>query len=177
MSKYSRKRKIYINEVQLGIGSNNHIKFKYSNKDKQIAYQLWVEINTRKIGLEFKEGKDVIIEVYNSWYEFFRLTRNHIKDIPIESINTKEFEHGLVALSTKVLNIGLRPHLTTWQAKFRRWYDVKAKSEEYREIEPQKIQKDYPYYEELIDDIKKVNNRMIEYRNLLYTIAFGKGER
>ena len=61
---------IEVSEVNLGIGQNT-IKFKYNRKDQEIAYKIWVELNTRKIGLEFERDYDVIVEVYNSWYSFF----------------------------------------------------------------------------------------------------------
>jgi len=59
-----------IDEAEIGIGSQK-IKIKPSNEDLQIAYKLWVELSTRKIGIKIDEEHDVIIEVYNSWYEFF----------------------------------------------------------------------------------------------------------
>jgi hypothetical protein len=59
-----------INEVEIGIG-NHRVKIKPSDQDLQIAYQLWVELNTRKIGLKIDKENDVITELYNSWYEFF----------------------------------------------------------------------------------------------------------
>ena len=52
---------IEVDEVSLGIGDSS-IKLKYNKKDQEIAYKLWVELNTRKIGLQFDENNDVIDE-------------------------------------------------------------------------------------------------------------------
>lgn len=167
------KRKIWdkkgtsidIDECELGIG-NSKIKIKPNDKDREIAYKLWVELCTRKIGIRFEEDKDVITEVYNSWYTFFGIARDLIKELPPSHINKNS---ELIDLTEKVLNIGLRPHLTTYQAKFRKWYEKEnQKSEE----APQEIQKKYSDYTELVADLLQTNDRMIAYKEILRKIAF-----
>lgn len=161
------KHFITIDEVNLGIGKNT-IKFSYNNKDQEIAYKLWVELSTRKIGLLFDQENDVISEVYDSWYEFFKIARELLKEIPGSRI---PYSSELIHLTEKVLNRGLRPHLTVWQAKYRKWYD-EALKKEYGT--PQEIQKLYPEYSVLVTDLLNTNKKMIEYRNLLGKIAFEK---
>ena len=63
-----------INEADIGIG-NSKITIVRNCGDMQIAYKLWVELSTRKIGLSIDLDNDVIAEVYDSWYEFFKMTR------------------------------------------------------------------------------------------------------
>ena len=53
-------KEIDVDELSLGIGSNK-VTLKLNRKDQEIAYKLWVELNTRKIGLEFDKDYDVII--------------------------------------------------------------------------------------------------------------------
>lgn len=103
----------------MGIGDSS-VKLTYNKKDQAIAYKLWVELSTRKIGLMFDKEYDVITEVYNSWYEFFKIARELLKDIPASRL---PYSNDLIVLTEKVLNKGLRPHLTTWQAKYRKWYE------------------------------------------------------
>ena len=67
-------------------------------------------------------------------------------------------------------NEGLRPHLTKWQAKYRRWYNDALNND--KEKTPQEIQKEFEKYDILIEDIVKTNNQMIEYKNLMHNIAF-----
>lgn len=159
------KHYVTIDEVNLGIG-NSSIKLSYSKKDQEIAYKLWVELSTRKIGLPFDRENDVITEVYNSWYEFFKIARELLKEIPVSRI---PYSSDLIQLTEKVLNMGLRPHLTTWQAKYRKWYD-KASAEQ--PGAPQDIQKQYPEYSLLIEDLLLTNERMIKYKDLMGEIAF-----
>jgi hypothetical protein len=47
-----------------------------------LAHQAWVEITTRKAALPFDEEHDVIVEVYNSWFELFRALREAAKSVP-----------------------------------------------------------------------------------------------
>lgn len=160
------RRSISVDQASIGIG-NSSVTLKLNKKDQEIAYKLWVELSTRKIGLPYDEENDVIIEVYDSWYSFFKIARDLLKEIPVERL---AYSRELVELTQKVLNDGLRPHLTRWQAKYRKWAkDVTAK-----EGTPQDIQKSYPEYDMLILDLKKTNLAMINYKNLMYKIAFDK---
>ena len=171
---FRRKAKAYeIDEAVIGIG-NQKVKIRPNYQDIQIAYRLWVELSTRKIGLEIDLENDVIVEVYDSWYEFFRLTRELMKKIPVSKIRKDESTKKLVEVAIKVLNEGLRPHLTKWQAKFRRWYSSEVEKEENRDLSPQEIQRRYPAYEELVKDMIEVNNKLIEYRKVLNEIAMGE---
>ncbi|TGL19764.1 hypothetical protein EHQ47_16845 [Leptospira bourretii] len=158
---------IEIDEAKIGIGDQK-IKLKINNLDRQIAYQIWVELNTRKIGLEFDEN-DVIIELYNSWYDFFKITRELIKSIPASKLNNKNTKQ-IIMTAIEVLNIGIRPHLTKWQAKFRRWYDLESKKESSKKLSPQTIQRKFPDIDILISEIRTVNQSMINYKNLMYDI-------
>lgn len=161
------KHSIDVDEMTLGIGDST-IKLKYDDKDKEIAYKLWVELNTRKIGIEFDEDNDVIVEVYNSWYEFFRVSRELIKEIPAKKI---KYTSELIELSTDILNKGLRPHLTKWQAMFRKWYDLQL-NDDNKKKSPQQIQREYDRYAELVMELKHTNKQMIEYKKLMHEIAF-----
>lgn len=154
--------------MQLGIGNNN-VKFKINRNNQEIAYKLWVELSTRKIGLEFEPEYDVIIEVYNSWYAFGGTARDLLKEIPVEAIDKSDY---LIKLTIDVLNKGLRPHLTRWQAKFRQWYKIERENDCLKPS--QELQKEYPQYEELVKDLQETNPKMIYYCSLMKDIAFMK---
>lgn len=162
------KKSIIIDEVELGIG-NSKVAIKFEQKDREIAYKLWIEMSTRKITIPFDEQNDVVIEVYNSWYNFFNIARELIKTIPADRIqHSKE----LIILTERVLNEGLRPHLTKWQAKFRHWYNEEIKNSHNKS--PQEVQQGYKDYALVIEDIKKTNEILINYNNLMKKIAFNE---
>ena len=160
-----------INEKNLGIGSNV-IKFKPNNKDKEIAYKLWVELSTRKLGIPLDMENDVIYEVYKSWYEFFRITRITLKEFPVSKLQNNK-SNKIIDITIRVLNGRLREHLTKWQAKFNRWYELELENNDYT-VSPQEIQKEFPEYDKLVGDITIVNDELIYYVSVLQDIVFGK---
>jgi len=140
---------------------------------RRVAHQAWVEIKSRKVGLPFEEGLDVIVEVYNSWYQLFGVLRDLAKSIPADRLQDCEDTRNLVALLMRALNEGLRPHLTKWQAKFRRWYDFALASNDNKDKSPQDIQRQYPQYNELVADLRKVNEEFVKFADSLEKIVKG----
>ena len=139
------------------------------NKDvKSLANEVYIELSTRKISLPFDETNDLITEVYDSWYNVFEKFRQILKNMPIKK-QDKSIEK-LTNLIIKILNEELRPHLTKWQAKFRKWYDDNKNTNK----EPQIIQREYPKYYELVEDLKRVNREMIELTEALEKIRKGE---
>lgn len=134
---------------------------------RRIAHQAWVEIKSRKVGLPFAEGLDVIIEVYSSWYQLFGVLRDLAKSIPADRLQDCEDTRNLVALLMNALNEGLRPHLTRWQAKFCRWYEMELANDACKGIAPQDIQRRYPEYGDLVADLRKVNEEFVRFADSL----------
>lgn len=158
---------IMISEATIGIGDSS-VTIKYDGRIKEIAYKIWVELTTRKIGIKFDEEYDVISEVYDSWYEAFKIIRGLLEEVPAERLNDAK---GLIDLTTKVLNKGLRPHLTKWQAKYRKWYNESVNTPQ---KSPQEIQREFPEYQALVKDLKKTNEIMIKYASEIRRLIDGK---
>ncbi len=135
----------------------------------RIAHQIWTELQTRKAVLPLDEENDVILEIYNSCYTLFSITRNLIKKIPAEHISTNKNTEKLVNLMVDVLNLGIRPHLTRWQARFRTW----MKHNNDPSLSPQELQKKFPEHNALIKELKKVNLELKKFSDLLYKLARG----
>lgn len=166
---FGRGPSMEIDTAELGIGSHK-ISFKPNIRDQEIAYKIWVELSTRKIGLPIDLDNDVISEIYDSWYNFFSVTRELIKDIPVSKVKNKSTS-TIIDLSINVLNEGLRPHLTLWQARFRHFYDSQIKST--GDFDPQSIQAKFPKFEELKTDLMDVNGRLIKYRDKMRQLVLG----
>lgn len=162
-----------IDETEIGIG-NHKIKIKPNYDDLQIAFRLWTELSTRKIGLPIDEDNDVIVEIYNSWYEFFKITREMVSTIPVSKLRKNKSTRKIVEISIKILNNELRPHLTKWQAKFRRWYNWKLEDNSSTNLTPQEIQKEYPEYASLLEEMKKVNSHLVSYKTNLEKLVYSK---
>jgi hypothetical protein len=156
-------------EMELSIGNIGKVKIKPSYEIIRVAHQAWTELATRKAGLLFDKENDVISEVYDSWYEIFKQIRSLIKSIPAEEIKNSKDAQVLVDLLVDVLNKGLRPHLTQWQARFRHWYLDAQKNN--GATSPQLLQQKYPEYDLLVADLIEVNKQLVEFSDVLKSIA------
>jgi len=140
----------------------------------EVAHKIYVELITRKAALEIEENKDVIEEVYNSWYNLFKITRDELKNITGDILSNDNSTNDLENLLTDILNKGLRPHLTEYQAKFRKWYTEELEKNENKGKSPQDIQRNFTEYKELIISMKNVNSLLIKYAGELNRIIKGK---
>lgn len=173
---YKNRQTFDIDEAEFGIG-NQRIRLRPNSVDQQIAYKIWVELSTRKIGLPIDLNDDVVVEIYDSWYNFFSVTRDLIKDVPVAKLRDDSTQK-IIRLSIEVLNVGLRPHLTKWQARFRRWYAKRISEPEYSDMTPQEIQKEFPQFEEMSEELVAVNERLVRYRQQMYELVTGtNGEK
>lgn len=169
----SALRSMEIDEANFGFGEQK-IKLKPNVTDKQIAYAIWVELSTRKIGLPINLEDDVISEIYDSWYGFFTVTRELVKNVPVQKV-TRDSTQKIIKLSIEVLNQGLRPHLTKWQARFRHWYDRELKRYDEGDgsevLDPQMIQQKFPQYQGLVEDMDRVNAILMNYRREMHRLV------
>jgi hypothetical protein len=140
--------------LPFGLGSAN---YNTTPTSRIIAWKLYIQLVTRKAALPFDEEFDVISEVYDSLYDLFKITRDLLS-----GLSPQEFQHeqGIASLVLRVLNDGIRPHLTKWQAEYRAWLEVNAVLEENRNLKPQEIQRKFPGYEELVSDLKRTNTEL-----------------
>ena len=136
----------------------------------EIAHRIYIELITRKAALEIDKDKDVIVEVYNSWYILFQVTREELKNISGKTLLENNTSDSLVKLLTDILNKGLRPHLTEYQARFRKWYSLESEKEENKAFSPQQIQNKYDEFDKLVSSMIEVNKLLIQYSEQLKLI-------
>ncbi|MEN6442521.1 MAG: hypothetical protein ABFC71_02050 [Methanoregula sp.] len=163
--KYYLKTKYDLVELNLNIrGPSLKYKIDRNYENLEIAYKIYIELTTRKAAIPIDVNYDVIVEIYNSWYELFKITRLEIKKISGRTLKEDPHSEELVKMATDILNLGLRPHLTKYQATFRKWYDESIKDPRNIGKSPQQIQKEFPQYTDLISDLIEVTNVLIEYK-------------
>lgn len=133
----------------------------------RIAYQLWVEMTTRKLGLPIDLRHDLVADLYDSWYAFFKLARELIKAIPLHRDPASREIRQLVELSRAVLNEGLRPHLEQWQARFRTWLAAGGNRALAPGLPPQEAQCQFPDWIALSHDLLAANQRLCGYLSSL----------
>ena len=172
IARFRNTGSLEIEEAELGLGSQK-ITLRPNDTDRQIAYKIWVELTTRKIGLDIDLDNDVIFEVYNSWYAFFTVTRELLKDVPSSKIDRRETKE-IVKLTVRVLNDGIRPHLTKWQARFRHWYEKELSRDLEGLSSPQEIQRRFKQFDRMSEELIEVNASLIRFRDQMYKIVIGQ---
>lgn len=75
------------------------------------------------------------------------ITRELLLELPPHEF---EREEGVAQLLLRVVNGGLRPHLTQWQAEYQSWWAEAVKTDGNRGKAPQEIQRQYPRYVALV---------------------------
>lgn len=166
--------KWYEMEVEISGSPKAKFKIKRNTENLFVANRIFIELTTRKAAIPIDEENDVISEIYNSWYNLFNIIRDEIKTLPGEYLKNHDPTKALIGLTTKILNEGLRPHLTLHQARYRKWYEIALANEKNDNLSPQEIQKKYPNYKELIASMKEVNILLIKYSKELNKLIEGK---
>lgn len=162
------KLRYHLVKVDIKLGNVGVAEFRPNKHDLQIAHKIWTELVTRKAAIPIDKDNDVIEDIYDSWYAMFQKVREFISDIPADLIRNNQSTKEIVRIATQTLNEGLRPHLTKWQARFRTWSE--AKKEKLMEMTPQDFQKEYPEFKDLIEDLMRVNQQLIQYSQELKKI-------
>ncbi len=158
-------------KLDINLGKIGKVELRPNIEDIQVAHKIWTQLVTRKAAIPIDPEHDVIIEVYDSWYALFTQVRELVSNIPADLIKEEPSTKELVRIATATLNDGLRPHLTRWQAKFRSWYT--AHEDQLKTITSQELQRKYPEYQVLVDDMSRINQQMISYAAELRRLVDG----
>ena len=157
--------------LPFGLGSAT---FALAQHHRVAAWKLHVQLVTRKAALPFDHGQDVISDVLSSLFELFGVARNLLLEMPPASRND---QYGVANLIIRVLNSGVRPVLTRWHAEYRRWWDAALTHADNAARSPQEIQRDYPRYTELVEDLARMNTELSKFSDQLASIASGASPR
>lgn len=163
-------------EMEVEISGSPKLSFKVERnyENLYIANRIYIELSTRKAAIPIDENNDSIEEIYDSWYHLFGIIRDEIKTVPGKYLKDHDPTSALIGLSRKILNDGLRPHLTEHQAKFRKWLENAKKESANENLSPQEIQMKYPDFTNLVSSMKAVNLILANYATELDKLIKGK---
>lgn len=142
--------------------------------------ELYVELTTRKLAIDFNKETDCIYEVYNSWFSFFSWCREQMKEmalkysdiIPIINKASK-VDYSLTATEEKYVKMYnlylecmeiMRPHIEKYSYDFRSWWNNGA-TWAYQECDTcaykvkKSNQEKYENYQKIIDDVADINKK------------------
>ena len=153
-----RKYHFRFNSIELSLPMGLNVAIERNEATMYIANRIHLELVTRKAALLFDPDNDNLLEVYNSLYVLFKTIREELKSIPGGYLKDYPSSHQLLELGIAILNNGLRPHLTQHQARYRAWHTNEQPN--YPALSPQQLQKQYPDYQALIEDLQAVNRQI-----------------
>lgn len=154
----TRRPSLRLVKVNIDLGNVGSVELQPNWEDVEIAHKIWAELVTRKAAVPIDPEQDVIIEVYDSWYALFQRIRQLLSDIPGSCLK-QDSTHKLISIAVDTLNLGLRPHLTKWQAQLRNWW--KQTEKELDTQTPQEHQKQFPKYDEMVRELLAVNCELV----------------
>jgi hypothetical protein len=85
-------------EINTGLFKYNQ-KIKRSYQNLYVAHRIYIELVTRKAAIPIDVDKDVLVEVYNSWYSMFKTIREEIKNLPGDYLVNSTYPKGGVSCS------------------------------------------------------------------------------
>jgi len=161
-------------EVEISGTPKMTFKVERNHENLFIANRIYIELTTRKAAIPIDVNNDSIEEIYDSWYALFGIIRDEIKTVPGKYLKDHDPTLALIGLTRKILNDGLRPHLTEHQAKFRKWIETAKKVPINEDLSPQELQMKYPDFANLVVSMKAVNLILANYANELDKLIKGK---
>lgn len=145
--------------------------------DQTIAWELYCELGTRVGVVEFNPEEDIIINCIKSWYTFFNLTRKSLKNLRppkkpsifsrLFTFFKKDESEILSNIIIKLLNDQFRPFLRYWYPQFEFYWENEAEEK----INPIERQKRFPKYEEIVEEISKLQTKLKQTAEALFKIA------
>jgi len=166
----SHRSRWKVTEVKFNFGGLADYSLLPDDDVARIAHEAWTELATRKAGIRVDEN-DVIVEVYDSWYVLFASLRQLAREVPVRVLHNSADGQKLLNTLVDAMNLGLRPHLTTYQATFRDWWAKALEDPALMELTPTERQREYSGYNEIIREMRVVNDGLIDMAESLRRLA------
>jgi len=160
-------------ELRLPFGLGN-ITYEATDRDRVLAWKMYVQLKTRKAALPFDEEHDVIVDVFGSLHEIFPITRDLLSEL---NPHQGEAQKSIADFVLRVLNDGIRPHLTRWHATYQMWWNKAIDMPDNKGKSPQEVQRAFPQYADLTADMKRMNDELIKYAEELLAIVHASPTR
>jgi hypothetical protein len=169
------RRRLRTTQVEIslpfGLGS---ITYEATDRDQVLAWKMYVQLKTRKAALPFDEEHDLIVNVFDSLHEVFPVTRELLSEV---KPHHDDAQRSIADFVLRVLNDGIRPHLTRWHATYRAWWDAAVQAPENASKSLQEIQRAFPHYEELTTDLRRTNDGLAKYAEELLGVVYATRPR
>ncbi|GCC10896.1 hypothetical protein IPdc08_00935 [archaeon] len=138
-----------------------------TEKEREAAWELYVELVTRISVVEFKDKEGILREALNSLYSIFSITREILRRYgPDVAIPRGEREYSFGELAIMILNYELRLLLTKWHPLLQE-YEAKKKPE----VSIKEYEDKWKRNTEMRKELNETRKILIQYSNLLAEVA------
>jgi len=145
-----------LSEITLNIPEVAEMKFAINLEYRRVAWKLFVETLTRTATQPLGMEDGSLREALTSLYNLFSATRELLKNMPPSKPTSKA---TVEMLAVKMLNEEIRPFLSKWHVRLKKFETTRPASDESEWAENQDCRK----------ELEDVRNRLIS-----YTKAFGQ---
>jgi hypothetical protein len=142
--------RLQVAEATISFPQLGSIKFVVDDKDRQVAWQLFVETATRISTQPLGPKEGILREALDSLYSLFSITRELLRGMsPSQASEGETVETAAVAMLNKVL----RPFLSKWHPL------LKA----FESVEPKRAEQLWEHNEEFRQDLERLRQQLLEY--------------
>jgi hypothetical protein len=149
--------------LPFGLGS---IEFEANEVEQRAAWSLYVELTTRIAiqPLDVQEG--LLREVLDSLHSLFEITREILREA---GPTVAHGPNSLGPIAIEVLNKGLRPFNSRWHPLLQAHEEKRSKH-----LSTLEHERSWEYYQEMCQDLAKLQEQITIYANVLAQIAGAK---
>lgn len=134
---------------------------------RKAAWEIYIELITRVSVVELKKDEGLLREALSSLYSIFSITREILKKYgPEVAAPSPGSNISLASIAVIILNRVLRPVLAKWHPMLLDYENCRPIDKSVVEYE-----KEWPYNQELRDELNIVREKMIKYSNVLAEAA------
>lgn len=141
--------------------------YEITESERMMAWELFVQTKTNRVLMHYEEGYTAISLEFNFANEVLMVYDACLAGMPIQLL---EKENGLGKIQLLVIEEGIKPFLAKWQDKFCKW-EREPISNENKGKTVLEMQKLFPEYELLVQDLNMFKNNLNKYANELLKIA------
>lgn len=155
--------KVSVNLPFLGISGE----WKVDEKQRDAAWEIYVELVTRVTIQELKEDEGLLREALTSFYSLFQTTRDILKKYGPSIANpTQDDDTTLGHIAVAVLNKVLRPLLAKWHPILKDYEDRRPK-----DVSVTAHERKWERANELRAAIADVRGQLVEYADVLAEVS------
>ncbi len=139
------------------------VEFEPNDRERQAAWSLYVELQTRIAVQPFQRDFGLLREVLSSLYALFAFTREILRQAGPDVARTPD---SFGPLAIKVLTVGIAPFTTRWHQRLLQYESHRPEG-----VTPFEHERRWPEFETMVAELEILQKEMKQYADALLKIA------